>query len=106
MVEQLVEMREKDREMKNLMIKYWTNFAKFGHPTPASSDNTTQWLPYGEQKNYMVIDSEPKMSTNLENERMVFWQKIHWNEREAKIREDGMLTKAFRSVSNMFTRRH
>ena len=46
----LVEMREKDREIKNLMIKYWTNFAKFGHPTPASSDNTTQWLTYGEQK--------------------------------------------------------
>ena len=45
-------MREKDKDIKNQMVKYWTNFAKFGHPTPAGtgSDNTTQWIPYGEQK--------------------------------------------------------
>ncbi len=44
-------MREKDKEIKNQLLKYWTNFAKFGHPTPAgSSHNTTQWIPYGEQK--------------------------------------------------------
>ena len=40
-----LETRE-DLMMRDIMVKYWTNFAKYGHPSPLMKDNLTQWLPY------------------------------------------------------------
>ncbi len=45
-----VELNEDEIELKDKMIKYWTNFAKHGHPSPLLADNITQWLPYTTEK--------------------------------------------------------
>merc|ERR1711978_74804 len=34
---------KKDMEMRKIMISYWTNFAKYGNPSPFEPDNLTQW---------------------------------------------------------------
>ena len=34
-----------DKKLSSKMVKYWTNFAKYGHPTPSSDDDLTTWIP-------------------------------------------------------------
>ena len=41
---------KKDMEMRKIMISYWTNFAKYGNPSPFESDNLTQWIQYSTEK--------------------------------------------------------
>jgi len=84
--------------MRDTMVKYWTNFAKFQHPSPLLRDNITQWLSYSSDKRYMVLDVEPEMDADVEKQRMAFWQKIHWNEREAKVHERNIFVKVYHAV--------
>jgi carboxylesterase type B len=72
---------DEERQMRENMVKYWTNFAKFMHPSPLLRDNITQWFAYSNDKRYMVLDVEPEMDADVEKQRMAFWQKIHWNGR-------------------------
>eukprot|EP00088_Acartia_fossae_P051168 TRINITY_DN5749_c0_g1_i2.p1 TRINITY_DN5749_c0_g1~~TRINITY_DN5749_c0_g1_i2.p1 ORF type:complete len:611 (-),score=135.22 TRINITY_DN5749_c0_g1_i2:452-2284(-) len=89
---------ESDISVRNMMVKYWTNFAKYSHPSPLMSDNLTQWLPYGQEKNTMILDEEPRMEKNIARDRMEFWQRIHWNQKESKIMEANIFQKAFQTV--------
>ena len=40
---QKLEFSEEEFALSKHMIKYWTNFAKFGHPTPSVSDDLPHW---------------------------------------------------------------
>jgi carboxylesterase type B len=93
---------EEEQQVRATMVKYWTNFAKYGHPSPLMSDNITQWLPYSSDKKYMLLDGEATMESQVEMERMAFWQKIHWNERESKIEEVNIFKRAFLAVMKFF----
>ena len=35
---------DSDLQMREIMVRYWTNFAKYGNPSPVMSDEMTQWL--------------------------------------------------------------
>ena len=39
-----------DLLMREIMIKYWTNFAKYGNPSPNNSEDLTEWLTYSSDK--------------------------------------------------------
>ena len=39
-------------DMRKTLVKYWTNFAKFKHPSPSAEEGVTQWLPYSSAKVY------------------------------------------------------
>lgn len=62
----------------------WTNFAKFGNPTPPSSD-FPQWNPVqkiGQKENfkldYFEMDNDQLMNgVNPDHERMEFWRKVY-----------------------------
>ena len=42
---------ENDLKMSDMMMKYWTNFAKHHNPSPpGSSDDLPQWLTYSSEK--------------------------------------------------------
>ena len=43
---------DKDIQMREIMVKYWTNFAKYGNPSPVLSDDLAQWLTYSSEKVY------------------------------------------------------
>ena len=47
---------EEEKRTEEIMVKFWTNFAKFGHPTPSSGD-----LPHWRPVNH---DSEAMASLN------------------------------------------
>ncbi|XP_023942431.1 juvenile hormone esterase [Bicyclus anynana] len=66
---------------RNRVIKMWTNFAKYGNPTPDETDTLLQikWDPVQDEKalNYLSIGSELTKGTNPFYERMEFWEKLH-----------------------------
>ncbi|XP_013190276.2 carboxylic ester hydrolase [Amyelois transitella] len=64
----------------NKMIKMWTNFAKYGHPTP-EEDPLLQvtWSPVenNERLNYINIGYDLTVGRNPFYDRMKFWDEIH-----------------------------
>ena len=75
----------KEEEISQTLIKYWTNFAKYGSPNPLFENNMTDWKPYTEEKLYVEFKAEPVMKTKVEEERMDLWQDLVWNRRENAI---------------------
>lgn len=62
-------------------VKLWTNFAKFGNPTPEIDEtlNGLQWKPVSKNTDisYCVIDKKLEMKENIEKERIDFWDKVY-----------------------------
>lgn len=56
------------------MVKLWTNFAKYGNPTPSTDEyvNVT-WKQIDESLTYLDIDKELKLKSHPQKERMQFW---------------------------------
>ncbi|CAH0590427.1 unnamed protein product [Chrysodeixis includens] len=77
------------------MIKMWTNFAKFGNPTPGGDEilQNFKWVPYTlENKQYLHIGKTIDMKRDLYKNRFDFWDQFigKW-ERKAV---DGIVTDA------------
>ncbi|KAH8337615.1 hypothetical protein KR074_000397 [Drosophila pseudoananassae] len=75
-------------QVKNRMVRMWTNFAKYGTPTPDTEDPnlTTKWAPIDPSNvmnslNYLDISANLAMKTNPEPERQRFWDEMyqHYN---------------------------
>jgi len=72
--------------MRETMCKLWTNFAKYGDPTPEGSNPLPfKWnhIKASDEKEfeYLILDDEVKMEKNLHRERMDFWRNNYqkWN---------------------------
>ncbi|KAJ2951245.1 hypothetical protein O0L34_g5646 [Tuta absoluta] len=60
----------------NNMTTLWTNFAKFGNPTPDSSFGV-QWLPYTTtEQNYLELGNKLEASKKPYEEIVNFWESI------------------------------
>lgn len=62
------------------MVKLWTNFAKYGDPTPVYDDQLkVQWKPVEPNKtNFLKIGVDLQMvEDNLDGERMAFWDSLY-----------------------------
>ncbi|CAH2064997.1 unnamed protein product, partial [Iphiclides podalirius] len=66
-------MDEDDARMITFMTMMWTNFAKYGSPTPDSRNG--EWLPY---PHHLAIDLEPQYVAELTPERAYFWRSIYY----------------------------
>ena len=44
-LEDTTNLSEEERETARLMIKYWSNFAKYGNPSPVGSFDVPTWYP-------------------------------------------------------------
>ncbi|XP_038219762.1 esterase FE4-like [Zerene cesonia] len=72
-----VDIKSKTYKMIEQITKLWTNFAKYGNPTPDDSLGA-QWLPYtAEQKHYLDIGEELTPGTSPDEEQMMFWEEIY-----------------------------
>jgi len=81
-----------DKAVSAKMVQYWTNFAKYGKPTITDDDaDLPAWSPYLHDKNYLELKPEPEMKKNIHPERMLFWQKLMWQdmEHEARLKNCG-----------------
>nr|WBW30770.1 carboxylesterase [Hyphantria cunea] len=72
-----------DQKMIDIMTKLFTDFAKYGNPTPSGPTPLipVNWEPaVGDRRPYLLIDEPLSMENRLFNERMVFWDmyyKLH-----------------------------
>ncbi|CAH2084434.1 unnamed protein product [Euphydryas editha] len=72
-----VKENTKEYQMIDTVTKLWTNFAKFGCPTPDDSMGV-QWLPYTmEKKSYINIGDTIIADNNPEEDEVIFWDKIY-----------------------------
>lgn len=64
----------------------WANFAKYGDPTPDSSNVNVRWKPVDKllsdngkfNLNYMEMDNNQLINAvNPDGERMEFWKKVY-----------------------------
>lgn len=60
------------------IIKLWTNFAKFGNPTPTDEAFGITWEPVenADEIKAMVIGNELKMEINPNKDVVDFWKSI------------------------------
>ncbi|KAK5647000.1 hypothetical protein RI129_005464 [Pyrocoelia pectoralis] len=82
---------ESDSEVAELMTKLWTNFAKYGNPTPKSDQDLVTWQPYSahERKCYVINGgNDVKVVSDCYKERTEFWRNIDLNERTTTLRRD------------------
>ncbi|XP_049860111.1 para-nitrobenzyl esterase-like [Schistocerca gregaria] len=62
---------DEDKVRRN-MLRYWTNFAKYGNPTPEA--DPVIWEPYDNvTRSYMLMQSIFSLDSNKDAERMDFW---------------------------------
>lgn len=74
-----------DAETINRMVKLWTNFAKYGNPTPDGQQLGVTWTPVQrENLFYLHIDKELIMKSNPNPERMSLWREIYSANDETK----------------------
>jgi len=60
------------------VMKLWTDFAKYGTPTPPNSDPASvTWPTYTEQEQaYLVLDLKPRVERSYKAKKMAFWNEI------------------------------
>merc|ERR1712110_1405682 len=73
-LEETLNLSEEERETARLMIKYWTNFAKYGNPSPIGSFDVPTWYP-------------------VTPDRMHFWQGMVWEEKESRVELQSLYNK-------------
>ncbi|XP_038219848.1 esterase E4-like isoform X2 [Zerene cesonia] len=89
-----VQATPQDLEMRERMLRLWTNFAKSGNPTPEENHYiTVSWLPVTKDNlYYLKLGNELSLGTNPDKEKMEFWEDIYakyfkiWN--QAKFNND------------------
>uniref|UniRef100_A0A336K8D2 Carboxylic ester hydrolase n=1 Tax=Culicoides sonorensis TaxID=179676 RepID=A0A336K8D2_CULSO len=65
--------------IKNRMVQMWTNFAKYGDPTPVGKTKINiVWQPIKSEKEllYLDIKQNMEMKTNLNADRVEFWDEF------------------------------
>ncbi|XP_022828112.1 pyrethroid hydrolase Ces2e-like isoform X1 [Spodoptera litura] len=64
-------------QLMERLMKLWTNFAKYGNPTPDDSLGA-KWAPYTlENQEYLDIGNELKAGTAPDAEETQFWDKLY-----------------------------
>lgn len=68
--------RPEDHTTSNLVMNYWTNFAKYGHP---GGDGVSKWPEYSKQNGYPVmhLKAEPAVTFDDHRDRYEFLNKIN-----------------------------
>ncbi|XP_077284899.1 juvenile hormone esterase-like [Arctopsyche grandis] len=66
-------------ETRNKVVKMWTNFAKYGNPTPETNTNLNlKWKPVtSDNIEYLEIDEKFHMNKNPDADRIKFWEVIY-----------------------------
>ncbi|CAH0719120.1 unnamed protein product, partial [Brenthis ino] len=79
---------EADQRIIDQITTLWTNFVKYGEPTPEVSDLLPiQWIPTTKDtNNYLVIDTELKMEKRPYSQRLAFWE-LFYKANENKLKE-------------------
>eukprot|EP00091_Calanus_sinicus_P024879 TRINITY_DN9187_c0_g1_i1.p1 TRINITY_DN9187_c0_g1~~TRINITY_DN9187_c0_g1_i1.p1 ORF type:complete len:154 (-),score=49.73 TRINITY_DN9187_c0_g1_i1:92-553(-) len=84
----LTNFSDEEKSASRNLIRYWTNFAKHGNPSPLEAGDYPAWVPVTPtQKNYMDLKSTPEMKQDLNAERMYFWDKWFGRKKKQLLRK-------------------
>uniref|UniRef100_A0A668AU11 Uncharacterized LOC115361059 n=1 Tax=Myripristis murdjan TaxID=586833 RepID=A0A668AU11_9TELE len=61
---------KEDKQLSNIMMSYWGNFARTGSP---NGDGLVQWPQYGAEGDYLVIGTEQVPGQHLKKDRFTFF---------------------------------
>merc|ERR1712179_496716 len=78
-----INLSQEDETLREVMSKYWAQFAKTGNPNNGQQDLPV-WEKFGKEKNYMELKASPEMKCNLFPARNLLIQRIINDPREAK----------------------
>ncbi|CAH2232634.1 jg6588 [Pararge aegeria aegeria] len=69
------ERNDKSKLISDRLTTMWANFIKFGNPTPRTTDLLpVTWTPVtADARPYIVIDSDTRLLSRINHERMAFW---------------------------------
>ncbi|XP_026318641.1 esterase FE4-like [Hyposmocoma kahamanoa] len=71
-------INDEDQRMIDLMATIWTNFAKYGHPTPSSANLPVKWERSTKDKlQFLYIDHRLKMGPLPNPEAYQIWRDIY-----------------------------
>ncbi|XP_063532165.1 bile salt-activated lipase-like [Cydia strobilella] len=77
---------KKDNEIIDTMTKLWTNFAKYGNPTPESATDLPRWSPSSrEGLKLLYIGKEVKMGPLPNHEAYEMWRRMYTTYRRKTI---------------------
>ncbi|XP_035459067.2 bile salt-activated lipase [Spodoptera frugiperda] len=80
---------KKDQTMINWMTRLWTNFARYGNPTPPTNDLPIQWSPSTkENMTFLYIEDELKMGPVPNPDPYRLWKDIYSKYRNTHIVND------------------
>uniref|UniRef100_A0A2A4JDU4 Carboxylic ester hydrolase n=1 Tax=Heliothis virescens TaxID=7102 RepID=A0A2A4JDU4_HELVI len=69
---------EDDQTIIDIISLVWTNFAKYGNPTPSPSSLLPQWPPVtSRQAPYLLINTSPRIDSAIYATRMEFWHTFY-----------------------------
>ncbi|PZC73035.1 hypothetical protein B5X24_HaOG200155 [Helicoverpa armigera] len=69
---------EDDQVIIDIISLAWTNFAKYGDPTPSKSAVLPDWPPVtASETPYLVIDKSPRIDSAPFTTRMAFWDAFY-----------------------------
>uniref|UniRef100_A0A8C6URB8 Carboxylic ester hydrolase n=1 Tax=Neogobius melanostomus TaxID=47308 RepID=A0A8C6URB8_9GOBI len=60
------ECSKEEKDISKTVMKYWANFARTGSP---NGDGLVHWPEYGQEENYLVIDTEQVVRQQLRKEQ-------------------------------------
>ncbi|KAG5895282.1 hypothetical protein JTB14_015148 [Gonioctena quinquepunctata] len=70
-----MEMGETEKTAVRRCVKLWTNFAKFGNPTPKEDDLLIQWKPIDKNNfHFLDIDKELTLQVDPASDRIALWR--------------------------------
>ena len=78
MLEEAV-VTEEDMDTREAMVMMWTNFAKYGDPTPFENPKLPTWTRYKIRgQAFMQIGPLSQVKRASHSNAMYFWQKLYW----------------------------
>ncbi len=88
-------LNEEDREVADMMVYMWTNFVKYGVPTPFEDKKLPTWEPYNvKSEKYLDINPEPEMKERMKEAEYYFWQKMYFADKDTYYRGRSLATPA------------
>ncbi|XP_035917519.1 carboxylesterase 5A-like [Anopheles stephensi] len=76
-----------EARVRRYMCRMWTNFARYGNPTPAHDESLPfRWTPVPPMEPsctepfhlpYLRIDPEPRMAIDPDQDRITFWKHVY-----------------------------
>ncbi|KAJ7393153.1 Cocaine esterase [Desmophyllum pertusum] len=66
---------EIEKGFSQYIMKLWTDFAKFGSPTPPGSNTSPiTWRPFTEEEQfYLALDVKPRLKQHYRASQVTFW---------------------------------